>query len=53
MSDEPQFMNVFLDLLPNQPKNDRSRENFREMLRQKLEVRTHVIWNSTNWGIQL
>lgn len=30
-------MNVFLDLLPNQPKNDQTRDNFREMLRQRFE----------------
>ncbi len=35
MSD--QFMSVFLDLLPNAPKNDQTRENFRGMLRDKFE----------------
>ncbi len=39
MEDEAEYMQVFLDLLPNQPKNERSRENFREMLREKLEGR--------------
>ena len=39
MNDDAQYMQVFLDLLPNQPKNDQSRENFRDMLRQKLETR--------------
>lgn len=39
MSDQPQYMNVFLDLLPNQPKNDQGRDNFRQMLRQRFEER--------------
>lgn len=32
-------MEVFLDLLPNQPKNDQGRENFRQMLRERFEER--------------
>lgn len=35
MSD--QFMKVFLDLLPNSPKNDQTRENFRGILREEFE----------------
>jgi hypothetical protein len=30
-------LEVFLDLLPNQPKNDKTREEFRKMLRDRLE----------------
>lgn len=37
MSD--QFMEVYLDLLPNQPKNDQSRDNLGEMLRNRFEQR--------------
>lgn len=37
VTEQPQHMNVFLDLLPNQPKNDQARENFRQMLRQRFE----------------
>lgn len=44
-----QNMGVFLDLLPNQPKNDRGRENFRQILRQRFEERLDVsverIWD--------
>lgn len=36
---KPQTMNVFLDLLPNQPKNEHGRENFRGMLRERFEAR--------------
>jgi hypothetical protein len=36
---KPQTMNVFLDLLPKQPKNDQGRENFRQMLREQFEGR--------------
>jgi hypothetical protein len=32
-------MNVFIDLLPNQPKNDQTREDFRQMLRYRFEER--------------
>jgi len=39
MSDQSQHMNVFLDLLPYQPKNEQGRENFRQMLRQRFEER--------------
>lgn len=39
MSDQPQLMNVFIDLLPNHPKNDQTRDNFRQMLRQRFEER--------------
>lgn len=34
---KPQTTDVFLDLLPNQPKNDRGREEFRRMLRDRFE----------------
>lgn len=37
--DNSQLMDVFLDLLPNQPKNDRSREDFSRMLRERSESR--------------
>jgi hypothetical protein len=37
MSEQPQFMDVFLDLLPNQPKNEQTRESFRQLLRQRFE----------------
>jgi hypothetical protein len=37
MADDTQRLNIFLDLLPNQPKNDTSRENFRGMLRDRFE----------------
>jgi len=39
MSDERQFMNEFLDLLPNQPRDDQTRERFRQLLRQQFEER--------------
>jgi len=39
MSEEAQLMEVFIDLLPNQPKNDQTRENLRLLLRQKFEER--------------
>jgi hypothetical protein len=42
-------MGVFLDLLPNQPKNDQSRENFRQMLedkfREKIPDAVERIWD--------
>jgi hypothetical protein len=37
MSEEQKYMQVFLDLLPNQPKNEASRKGFRNLLRQKFE----------------
>jgi len=37
MSEQPQFMDVFLDLLPTQPKNDQTREGFRKLLWQRFE----------------
>ncbi|MBI3960906.1 MAG: hypothetical protein HY328_19010 [Chloroflexi bacterium] len=37
MSEQPQIMDVFLDLFSNQPKNDQSREFFRQVLRQRFE----------------
>jgi hypothetical protein len=37
MSDEQQLMSVFLDLLPNQPRSDQTRESFRTLLRQRFE----------------
>lgn len=37
MADDQHLMNVFLDLLPNQPKNDKSRESFRHLLRERFE----------------
>jgi hypothetical protein len=36
---KPQGMNVFLDLLPNQPKDDQGRANFRHMLRERFDAR--------------
>ena len=39
MSKNEQHMEVFLDLLSNQPKNDSTRENFRGLFRQRLEER--------------
>ena len=39
MSDKGQHMSVFLDLLPNQPKNEQTRESFRQMLRERFEAR--------------
>jgi hypothetical protein len=39
MSDHKEQAEVFLDLLPNQPKNNQNRESFRELLRQKFEQR--------------
>jgi hypothetical protein len=38
MSEQSQLIDVFLDLLPNQPKNDQSRETFRQFLRQRFEA---------------
>ena len=37
MSEEPQTVDVFIDLLPNRPKNDQTREMFRQVLRQRFE----------------
>ncbi len=37
MSEGSQHIDVFIDLLPNQPKNDQSRENFRQILRKRFE----------------
>jgi hypothetical protein len=31
-------MDIYLDLLPNQPKDDITRQNFVDMLRRKLEM---------------
>ena len=39
MSDERQLMNVFLDLLPNQARDDQTRDIFRQLLRQRFEER--------------
>ncbi len=38
MSEESQHIDVFLDLLPNWPKNDQTRENFRKLLRERFEA---------------
>jgi hypothetical protein len=38
MSEEPQHIDVFLDLLSNWPKNDQTRANFRELLRERFEA---------------
>jgi len=37
VTEDRQTLSVFLDLLPNQPKNDQTRENFRGLLRQRFE----------------
>ncbi len=37
MNEQPQVMDIFLDLLPNLPKNDQTRESFRQLLRQRFE----------------
>ena len=37
MAEDSGLMDVFLDLEPNQPKNDQTRESFRQMLRHRLE----------------
>ena len=37
MNEDSQHIDVFLDLLPNQPKNDKSREYFRQLIRERLE----------------
>jgi hypothetical protein len=37
MNEQPQGMDIFLDLLPNLPKNDQTRESFRQLLRQRFE----------------
>jgi hypothetical protein len=36
---KPELIDVFLDLLPNQPKNEQGRESFRQMLRERFEQR--------------
>ena len=38
MSEVSRHIDVFLDLLPNWPKNDQTRENFRELLRERFEA---------------
>jgi len=37
MPDEPQLTTIFLDLLPNQPQNEETRQSFQQMLRLRLE----------------
>ena len=37
MSDEPQLVEVFVDFLPNQPRNDESRELLRQIRRKSFE----------------
>src|SRR5215470_15344721 len=37
MNEQPQGMDIFLDLLPNLPKNDQTRASFRQLLRQRCE----------------
>jgi hypothetical protein len=37
MSEQPQRMEVFLDRLSNAPKNDQTREGFRQVLRQQFQ----------------
>jgi len=37
MNDESQYRGIFIDFLSNQPQNDQSRDNFRGILRQRLE----------------
>lgn len=37
MSEEAKYMKVFLDLMPNQPKNNASRKSYADMLRQRFE----------------
>ena len=37
MGDEADYVSVFLDLLPNQPKNDATRESFRQLLTRRFE----------------
>jgi hypothetical protein len=48
MSQEMSTMDVFIDLLPNQPRNDKSREQFRAMLtvrfEEKLPQSVERIW---------
>ena len=39
MNDEKKLMNAFIDLLPNHPKNDETRDRFRQILRQRFEER--------------
>lgn len=39
MTDSSSTVKVFMDLLPNQPRNDQSREQFQSMLLQRLEER--------------
>ncbi len=35
--EQSQYIDVFLDLLPNQPKNDQTRDSFRQLLQQRFE----------------
>jgi len=37
MPDEPQLTTIFLDLLPNKPQNEETRQSFQQMLRLRLE----------------
>lgn len=37
MNEQPQAMDVFLDLLPNLPKNDQNRAHIEQLLRQRFE----------------
>jgi hypothetical protein len=39
MDEESQFMQVFIDLLPNQPKNEQTRENIRQSMLRQFEQR--------------
>jgi hypothetical protein len=39
MNEHPSFKEVYLDLLPNQPKNEMGRQNAANLLRQELERR--------------
>ena len=39
MNDESEYRQVFIDFLANQPETEESRENFRGILRQRLEGR--------------
>ena len=37
MSDQGEYLEVFLDVLPDNPKNDQMRENFKDILREKFD----------------
>jgi hypothetical protein len=39
VADKKELMDVFLDLLPNQPKDDKTRDNFRQMLLARFNER--------------